>query len=211
MFNQQFRRNPSIMQNQANDLPPPLPPQQSPGWVPDNVWEPPRRRNNLLYDLQRNNALYGTQPVEPPPGSVDAPGTEIDAASKEVFRLAGELTSSIDRLYKASTGRKIGIGHNQAPFDEVAWAKDLIALLGDEGPRIKTTADAKHLTEQTERVKRLPERIWSWLKAGGLLVAGVGVHKVTEDLTAPLWDEVAHRVVELCHAIEVWVSLLPPQ
>jgi hypothetical protein len=29
-------------------------------------------------------------------------------------------------------------------------------------------------------------------------------------LTAPLWDNVAHKIVDLCHAIEVWISLLPP-
>ena len=42
-----------------------------------------------------------------------------------------------------------------------------IALLKDQGPRVKTAIDAKALIEQTEKVKRLPERIWSLLAAAG--------------------------------------------
>ena len=124
---------------------------------------------------------------------------------------APDLTSLIDQLRKASTAREIGPGHNQGPsLEDLDDVEDLIALLKDQGPRVKTAFDAKALIEQTEKVKRLPERIWSLLKAAGLLVLGVGVHEVTKDLTAPLWNDVAHRIVDLCHAIEVWVSLLPP-
>jgi len=136
---------------------------------------------------------------------------EIEARFQEALRHAADLTSCIDQLRKASTRRKIGPGHNQGPpLQDLVQVDDLIALLKDEGPRVKTVVDAKALIVQTEKVKRLPERIWSWLKAAGLLVIGIGAHEVTKDLTAPLWDEVAHRIVDLCHAIEVWVSLLPP-
>lgn len=136
---------------------------------------------------------------------------DIEACFQEALRRAADLTSCIDQLRKASTAREIGPGHNQGPsLEDLDDVEDWIALLKDQGPRAKTAIDAKALIEQTEKVKRLPERIWSLLKAAGWLVAGVGVHKVTENLTAPLWDDVAHKIVNLCHAIEVWVSLLPP-
>lgn len=45
------------------------------------------------------------------------------------------------------------------------------------------------------------------MKAAGWMVAGVAVREVTKDLTAPLWEEVAHKIVELYHAIVAWLSL----
>jgi hypothetical protein len=199
-----------IRRNQpASDLPPPaLPPLQQSVWVQDHVWEPPMRRNNVLYESQ---PPFVPPPLDPPPPPADAREGDIEARFQDALRRAADLTSVIDELRKASTGREIGPGHNQGPpLQELDQVDDLVALLKDEGPRVKTAIDAKALIAQTEKVKRLPERIWSLLKAAGLMVAGVGVHKVTEDLTTPLWDDVAHRIVDLCHAIEVWVSLLPP-
>src|SRR5881398_2866097 len=42
------------------------------------------------------------------------------------------------------------------------------------------------------------------VEAAGLFVLGTGVREVTKDLSAPLWDDVAHRIGYLCHAIELW-------
>jgi hypothetical protein len=231
------RRTIAVMANDDDKEPPPPP--QPPVWVPDQMWNPPpMRRNNALFESQpafvppplqqsvwvpvphqqRNNVLYESSnfvppPTEPPSPPADARGEEINASFKEVERCQADLASAMDRLRNAlptATAREIGPGHNQGPpLEDLVWADAFIELLKDEGPRIKTAADAKHLIEQTEKVKQLPDRIWAWLKAAGWLVAGVGAHKVTEDLTAPLWDDVAHKIVDLCHAIEVWVSLLP--
>jgi hypothetical protein len=38
----------------------------------------------------------------------------------------------------------------------------------------------------------------------------LGAGEVAKDLTAPLWQDVAHRLADLSHAIEVLASLLPP-
>jgi hypothetical protein len=218
------------MTDDANQEPPPRPNPQLQqvlrGWLDGPHWDQPF--------LRRNNTLLDSQPsfVPPPPAQqslsaatkamVTAGGEltltpsapvnqDIEARFQEALRRAADLTSYIDQLRKASRTREIGPGHNQGPpLEDLVWVDAFIELLKDEGPRIKTAADAKHLIEQTEKVKQLPDRIWTWLKATGWLVAGVGVHKVTEDLTAPLWDDVAHKIVDLCHAIEVWVSLLPP-
>jgi len=167
--------------------------------------------NNVALSASTLLALRsGLGPTSTAVPSADARNEEIEAGLQEALRHAADLTSCIDQLRKASTRRKIGPGHNLGPpLQDLVQVDDLIALLKDEGPRVKTVVDAKALIVQTEKVKRLPERIWSWLTAAGLLVAGIGVREVTKDLTAPLWDDVAHKIVDLCHAIEVWVSLLP--
>jgi hypothetical protein len=214
--------------------PPAVPPQQQSGWVPEPWWphqqQPPMvQRFPGLYTQQANDLPEPpTTPVvsdsSAPLSTVSkimvsgraemtlTPGVEdIDVGFQEALRCAAELASLIDQLRKASSGRQIGPGHNQGPsLEDLDDVEELIALLRDQGPRVKTAVDAKALIEQTEKVKRLPERIWNLLKAAGLMVAVVGVHKVTEDLTAPLWNNVAHRIADLCHIIEVWVTLLPP-
>jgi hypothetical protein len=204
------RNNNAVFEPQSPFVPPPL---QQPVWVQEQVWDvPPMRRNDALLEASRNNALLDTPPpVEPPPPPADAREGDIEARFQDALRRAADLTSVIDQLRRASTGREIGPGHNQGPsLEDLDQVDDLIALLKDEGPRVKIAVDARTLIEQTEKVKRLPERIWSLLAAAGLFVLGVGAREVTKDLTAPLWDDVAHRIVDLCHAIEVWVSLLPP-
>jgi hypothetical protein len=203
-----------IWRNQPADFPspprssPPVPPQQQ-VWVPDQVWDVPPRPRNIALESQSN---FVPPPMEPPPGGPEGGrGDEIEASFKEVERCQVELTSAMHRLRTALTGREAGPGHNQGPpLQDLDEVDDLIALFKYEGPRIKTAFDAKPLIEQTEKIKLLPERIWSWLKAAGWGVAGIGLHKVTENLTAPLWDDVAHKISDLCRAIEVWVSLLPP-
>jgi hypothetical protein len=221
-----LRRNNTLYDLQPSFVPPP--PQQS-VWVPDQVWDMPhQQRNNVLYDLQPpsvpspppavTNALLsgasiGMVTIKAEFTLTGAPGVneDIEAHFQEALRRAANLTSCIDQLRKASRTREIGPGHNQGPsLEDLDDVEDLIALLKDQGPRVKTAIDAKALIEQTEKVKWLPERIWSLLKAAGLFVLGVGAHEVTKDLTAPLWDDVAHRIVDLCRAIEVWASLLPP-
>jgi hypothetical protein len=191
---------------------PPRKPQQPVTWVPDPVWQPqPMQRNAALLDTMPG---FVPPPMEPPsPANANVPDEEIKAAFREVSRCQAELSASMERLRSAVSASppEIGPGHNQGPsLEDLDEVDEWIALLKDEGPRVKTAVDAKALIEQTEKVKRLPERIWNLLKAAGLLVLGVGVHEVTKDLTAPLWDNVAHKIVDLCHAIEVWVSLLPP-
>jgi hypothetical protein len=178
---------------------------------PPMMFGPPFRRFSGAYTQQAND-LPPTSESPPPPA--DARAEDIEARFQDVLRLHADLSSSIDRLRSAVTAsatREIGPGHNQGPsLEDLDDVEGLIALLKDQGPRVKTAIDAKALIEQTEKVKRLPERIWRLLAAAGLLVAGVGVREVTKDLTAPLWDDVTHRIVDLCHAIEVWVSSLPP-
>lgn len=150
--------------------------------------------------------------MEPPPPA-DARDEEIKAAFREVSRCQAELSASMERLRSAVSASppEIGPGHNQGPsLEDLDEVDEWIARLKDEGPRVKTAVDAKALIEQTEKVKRLPERIWSSLIAAGVIVLGVGGREVIKDLTAPLWDNVAHKIVDLCHAIEVWLSLLPP-
>jgi hypothetical protein len=205
---------PVIRRNQpASDLPPrPNPPLQQPVWVPDQVWDMPPRPRNLALEA----ALSGSQDPPlvyvPPDSTMDAREKEIRARLDDALRLANELTSTIARVRGVSTDREIGPRHNLGPpIDDLDDLEDLIALFKDEGSKVKTAIDAKPIVEQVEKAKRVPERIWGWLKAAGLLVGGVGLHKMTEDLTAPLWDELAHKLVEFCHAVEVWVSLLPLQ
>jgi hypothetical protein len=234
---------PVIRRNQpASDLPPPaLPPLQQSVWVPDQVWEPPMRRNNALYESQ---PPFVPAPPEPPPppavsnaplsgasmGMVtgraeltltEAPGVTtptdaqaeaIEARFQEALRRAADLTSFIDQLRKASTGREIGPGHNQGPplpIEEVDnEVEHLIALLRDRGPKTKGTVDLKPLIEQTEKTKSLSERIWSWSKTVGLALAMMGANEVAKDLTKPLWEELAQKISDFCLAIMDYVSLL---
>jgi hypothetical protein len=211
----------AVFESQPPFVPPPL--QQQP-WVPDQVWQPPPgRRNNALFDSQ---PPFVPPPLTPQGVEVELQGVAAEARAEEIqvrvddiesrfqeaSRLAADLTSLIDQLRKASTGQRVvGPGHNQGPsLEDLDDVEDLISLLKDDGPRVKTAIDAKALIEKTEKVKRLPERIWSLLKAAGLIVLTVGAQQVTKDLTAPLWDDVAHRIADLCHAIDAWISLLPP-
>jgi hypothetical protein len=192
--------------------PPPRPQQpQPPVWV--QVWDtPPLRRNNVLYDPQPN---FVPPPIEPPPPPADARDDEINARFQDVLRSHAELTSSIDRLRGAITAspaaREIGPDHNQGPplqIEELdAESKHLLALLQDKGPR-PTPVDRALIAEQAEKTLQLSERVRTWLKLAGVGLVMIGVHDVTKDLTAPLWEEVAHRIVDLYQAIQVWLSLL---
>jgi hypothetical protein len=193
--------------------PPPFRQQLQPlAWV--QVWDtpPPPRRNNALYDSQ---PPFVPPPMEPPPPSADARDDEINARFQDVLRGQAELASSIDRLRGEITAspaaREIGRDHNQGPplqIEELdAEDKHLLALLQDKGPR-PTPVDRALIAEQAEKTLQLSERIRTWLKQVGFGLAIIGVQQVTKDLTAPLWEEVAHRIVDLYHAIQVWLSLL---
>jgi hypothetical protein len=194
---------------------PPMPPrqaQQMGSWVPDQVWDMPhRQRNNALYDSQ---PPFVPPPMEPPPPA-DARDDEINARFQDVLRGQAELASSIDRLRGAiaasPAAREIGPGHNQGPplqIEELdAESKHLLALLQDKGPR-PTPVDRALIAEQAEKTLQLSERIRTWLTGAVIAVGSIGAHEVTKDLTAPLWEEVARRIVDLYHAIQVWLSLL---
>jgi hypothetical protein len=145
--------------------------------------------------------------------SADARNEEIEAGFKDVLRCQAELNSSISRLRSAvtaSANRKIGPGHNLGPalIQELdADDKHLLALLQDKGPR-PSLVDRALIVEQAEKTLGLSERIRELLLNAGVGVAKIGAREVTKDLTAPLWEEVAHRIVDLYHAIQVWLSLL---
>ena len=192
--------------------PAPPPPRQQPVWVPDQVWDMPyQQRNNALYDSQ---PPFVPPPMEPPPPA-DARGDEINARFQDVLRSHAELTSAIDRLRGAITAspatREIGPRHNQGPaltIEELdAESKHLLALLQDKGSR-PTPVDRALIVERAEETLQLSERIRTWLKVAAIAVGSVGAHEVTKDLTAPLWEEVARRIVDLYHAIQVWLSSL---
>jgi hypothetical protein len=200
-----FRRNQPVP-----DLPPPaLPPLQQTVWVPDQTWDVPPRPRNL--------PLYESSNFVPPPTvpRANARDEEIEARFQEVLRCQTELSSSIDRLRSAITAsakREIGPGHNQGPalIEELdADDKHLLALLQDKGPR-PSPADRVPIVEQAEKTLGLSERIREWLTNAAVGVAKIGAREVTKDLTAPLWAEVAQKIVDLYHAIKVWISLLPP-
>jgi len=193
--------------------PPPRQQPQPPAWVPDQVWDMPyQQRNNALYDSQ---PPFVPPPMEPPPPPADARDDEINARFQGVLRSHAELTSAIDRLRGAITAspaaREIGPGHNQGPplqIEELdAESKHLLALLQDKGPR-PTPVDRALIAEQAEKTLQLSERIRTWLKQAGFGLAIIGMQQVTKDLTAPLWEEVARRIVDLYHAIQVWLSSL---
>jgi len=194
--------------------PPPPTRQQPPVWVPDPVRDMPhQRRNNALLDSPSN---FVPPPVEPPPPPADARDDEINARFQDVLRGQAELASSIDRLRGAITAspaaREIGPGHNQGPplqIEELdAEDKHLLALLQDKGPR-PTPIDRVLIAEQAEKTLQLSERIRTWLMGAAIAVGSIGAHEVIKDLTAPLWEEVARKIVDLYHAIQVWLSLLP--
>jgi hypothetical protein len=153
--------------------------------------------------------------MEPPPPPADARGDEINARFQDVLRSHTELTSAIDQLRVAIPAspatREIGRGHNQGPpltIGELDAAdKYLRALLQDKGPR-PSPVDLAPIVEQAEKTLQLSERIRTWLKVAAVAVGSVGAREVTKDLTAPLWEEVARRIVDLYHAIQVWLSSL---
>jgi hypothetical protein len=64
------------------------------------------------------------------------------------------------------------------------------------------------IAEQAEKTLQLSERIRTWQANLAAEAAKLGAREVVKDLTAPLWQEVARRIVDLCHAIQVWLSLL---
>jgi hypothetical protein len=188
------------------------PPQQQPRWVPDQVWNMPyQQRNNALLDSPSN---FVPPPMEPPPPPADARGDEINARFQDVLRHHAELRSSIDRLRSAVTApatRVIGPGHNQGPpvsFEELdGETEHLLALLQDKGPR-PALADRALIAEQAEKTLQSSGRIRTWLVGGAIAVGSIGAHEVVRDLTAPLWEEVALRIADLCNAIQVWLLLL---
>jgi hypothetical protein len=202
------RNSNAIYDPQPPFVPPPL---QQPVWVPDTPWEIPRQ--------SRNNALLDSQPAfvpppMPPPPTAGAGSDEIEAAFQEVLRLRAEEHVIIDRLRNAlagSTAREIGPGHNQGPPLQIEElddeSKQLLALLMDKGPR-PAPADRAPIIEQAKKTLERSERIKSWLKNAATAAALIGVHEVTKDLTAPLWEALANKMVDLYHAIEVWISLL---
>jgi hypothetical protein len=153
--------------------------------------------------------------MEPPPSPADARDDEINARFQDVLRSHAELTSAIDQLRgvipASPATREIGPDHNQGPplqIEELDAAdKYLLALLQDKGPR-PTPVDRALIAEQAEKTLQLSERIRTWLKVAAIAVGSVGAHEVTKDLTAPLWEEVARRIVDLYHAIQVWLSSL---
>jgi len=201
-----FRRNQPVP-----DLSPrPNPPPQQPPWVPDQVWDmPPRPRNLALYESQ---PPFVPPPIEPP--AADARDGDIEARFQDVLRRHADLSSSIDRLRSAVTASaapEIGPGHNQGPpltIEELdAESKHLLALLQDKGPR-PSPADRALIVEQAEKTLGLSERIRERLINAAVGVALIGAHEVTKDLTAPLWADVAQKIVDLYHAIQAWISLL---
>jgi hypothetical protein len=207
------------MANDDDKEPPPTPPPPPHGqqvvWVPEQWWEPQLRRNNTLYNSQDT---FVPPPMEPPSEtpSADAGGDEIEARFQDIERRAAELTAAIDQLRGAIAAspadREIGIGHNQGPplsIEELdAESQHLLVLLKDKGPR-PPPVDIAPIVEQAKKTLELSERIWQWLRVAGITVASIGVHEVTKDLTKPLWEEAARRIVDLYHAIEAWISVLP--
>jgi hypothetical protein len=173
------------------------------------MWDmPPRPRNNALFESLSN---FVPSPMEPPPPTDE----DIKAAFQAVLDRQAALSSSIERLRSALVGSppitEIGPGHNQGPplVDELdAEDKRLLVLLQDKGPR-PSPADCALIVEQAEKTLSLSKRIIAWL---GLLAVGgakLGAYEVTKHLTEPLWADVAQKIVDLYHAIEAWLPLLP--
>jgi hypothetical protein len=198
-----FRRNQPVP-----DPPPPLPPrqQQQPVWVPDQVWQPQPMQ-------QRNNALLDSMPsFVPPPEPAKARDEEIKASFQEVLRCQAELNASIERLRSAFTASppEIVPDHNQglALIEELdVEDKRLLALLLDKGPR-PAPADRVLIIEQAEKTLGVSEKIQGLLKDAAVAVAKIGAREVIRNLTAPLWADVAQKIVAYYHAIKLWLDLL---
>jgi hypothetical protein len=182
----------------------PLPPSrgQQPDWLSGTQWNiPPQRRNNALYDTQPSFV-----PMPPP--------NDIEARFQDVLRHADELTLALDLLRGAvrSKDRVIGPGDNQGPPLSIEELDDdvdpLIALLKEEGSKIKTADDAKPIVEQAEKTVQRAQQIKAWLIALASGAVALGAKEVAKDLTHPLWETVANKILELYRAIAVWVALL---
>ena len=186
-----------------DDQEPPLPPrpnQQQPAWLPGPYWDiPPLRRNNALYDSQ--------PPFVPPP-------PDVEARFQDVMHQVAELRSAVDLLRDEvkSKDQVIGPGHNQGPPLSLDELDDdigpLIALLKDDGPKIKTVIEAKPVIEQAEKTVQRAQQITAWLATLTLGAAKLGGYEVTKVLTHPLWENVAQKILDLYHTIEVWVASL---
>jgi hypothetical protein len=153
------------------------------------------------------------EPDQPSPE--DGGGDDIEARFQDVLRRQADLSSSIDRLRSAVTAsprREIGPGHNKGPplIEELdAVSTHLLDLLQDRGPR-PPPIDRVPIVEQAQRTLWLSARIKVWLGVLAIEGAKLGADEVAKHLTEPLWADVADKITGLCHAIVVWISLLPP-
>jgi hypothetical protein len=188
---------------------------QEPPFVPTPPPNPPPSANLPL----TGSAFIGSGggagiAVGAPPA--DALGGDFREQLAVVRRSHADLHTAIDRLERAVADQRPGIGHNQGPpisFEELHDVDDrLLALLKEEGRTVNgaDAIDPKPLIEQAEKAKRLSGQIFTWLGVLALGVVKLGAGEVAKDLTAPLWQDVAHRLADLSHAIEVLASLLPP-
>jgi hypothetical protein len=196
------------------ELPPfrPAQPPPSMGWADTESYMPRPQRNNALLDsaiIQPASEF----PLNPQTGG----GEDLQARFQKVQRLAQELNSSVDELrdaMKASPGGRDWIGHNQGPNlepepapvpveDLTAVDNFLLGLLKERGP---TPTDPKTLIEQADKALQLSQQIRDGLTALGIETAKLGAREVAKKLTAPLWAEVAQRIVNLYHAVIDWVS-----
>jgi hypothetical protein len=162
--------------------------------------------------------LYGLQeffvpPPMQPQGGAAARDDEIAALFREVSRLSTEVASVVDglrALLAVSPRREIGPGHNQGPpfqAQDLDDPTDLIALLKDKGPR-PHPVDIPLIVAQTKKTFGLAERIREWVKTAAISAATIGAHETTKDVTGPIWEELAHKIVALCHAIQAWIEAL---
>ena len=198
------------------EQPPLVAPQQSSPWFLQQMWQPPPRRPNAGLDVQQSFVLSVPPPPQPPEGTPPTGGRdeEINAAFQEVLRRKSELNSAFDRLRNevtALTDREIGIGHNQGPVivGDLNDHQIQVARIPEKAAS-PTPADRIVVVEQAEKTKQWADQIRDWLQGGTYWIAGIAVTEVTKKLTAPLWEEVVRRIYDLYHAIEIWVSLLPP-
>lgn len=166
--------------------------------------------------LNITSSPNGTRNLPPPPETAPHGGGRseaINAAFQEVLRQQSELTHAIDRLRSAiaETSRGIGIGHNQGPSIEIeeldAESAQLLALLQDKG-QDPSAAEQATIAEHCERLPTLSERVSTLSKTIASEGAKMGAREVAKHVTAPLWEEVARRLLDLYHAIKVWLSTL---
>jgi hypothetical protein len=186
--------------------------QQMTEWVPGEWWSPPPiRRNPLLYTSQDQS--FDMSPPQPPDAApdTDARAEDIEARFQDVLRRSADLTAAIDLLRAAipsPAGRVVGPGHNQGPplpFEELDdETQHLLALLKEKGPT-PAPADRALIVERADRTMRLSQRITAWLTNLGAEAAKLGAREVAKDLTAPLWQNAADRIIDLCHAIKDWL------